>query len=65
MPSAHQNLFQEDLRQLSHRLFLGQTLADTLGFGTVSADYKRIAKQGWFLDQLLDMSSARSDNSLA
>ncbi len=64
MPSMIHDQFQKDIRRVSQRLFLGQTLADTQGFGTVSVDYKRLAKSGWFLDQLLQMSAARADNSL-
>ena len=64
MKSTTQNTCSTDLTQLSQWLFLGQTLADTQGFGTVSADYKRLAKQGWSLDQLLHMSAVRAENSL-
>lgn len=64
MQSTASNLSPTAFTQLSQRLFLGQTLADTQGFGTVSADYKRLAKQGWALDQLLHMAAVRTDASL-
>jgi len=59
------NLSQADFVQLAHRLFLGRTLEDTYGFGTVTADYVRVPQQNWTLDQLLLLSSAKSSTTLA
>ncbi|RZM76504.1 hypothetical protein [Leptolyngbya iicbica] len=59
------NLSPVGFVQLAHSLFLGRTLADTYGFGTVTADYLRVPQQNWTLDQLLLLSSARSSTTLA
>ena len=64
MPATANNHGQADFPQLSQCLFLGQTLADTQGFGTVSADYQRPAKQGWSVDQLLHMAAVRAAATL-
>ena len=53
------------VRRAHHLLFLGRILADTYGFGTVTADYVRASQRNWTLDQLVLMSNARSNNSLA
>ena len=59
------NLSQADFVRLAHHLFLGRTLEDTYGFGTVTADHVRVPQRNWTLEQLVLMSNARSSNSLA
>ena len=50
-----------DLSELSRHLHLGRVLEEAHGAGMMTADHKRAhTRSGWSLEQLLQMSEAKS-----
>jgi len=65
MTPTTQNRPQTRPSQLSDRLFLGQVLAETYGFNCAMPAVAPRESAGWTSHQLLKMSAARGQNSLA